>query len=113
MVTDFENIKEERIMNFKGGQGELLTRNFQDGKSKIMLSCLRPGASSGLHKHEGNCEIVYVISGEATFHYDGTVEIVREGQVHYCPEGHSHYMENKTGRDLRYLAIVPEHHVER
>ena len=84
MVIDFENIKEERIMNFKGGQGELLTRNFQDGKSKIMLSCLRPGASSGLHKHEGNCEIVYVISGEATFHLYGKQDRSRPPLPGHC-----------------------------
>lgn len=110
MVIDFDKIAEESIMNFKGGHGELLTRNYVDGKCKIMMSCLRPGASSGLHMHEGNCEIVYVISGTATFNYDGNVEIVTAGQVHYCPEGHSHFMENNLDVDLRYLAIVPEHH---
>ena len=112
MVIDFDNIKEENIMNFKGGHGELLTRNYVDGKCKIMKSCLRPGASNGLHQHDGNSEIVYVVSGTATFHYDGKVETVAEGQVHYCPEGHSHYMENNTNVDLQYLAIVPEHHIQ-
>ena len=71
MIIDFSQIKEESVMNFKGGKGELCTRNYIDGKCKIMKSCLRPGASSGLHTHEGNCEIVYIISGTATFYYDG------------------------------------------
>lgn len=110
MIIDFEKINEESVMNFKGGNGELLTRNYIDGKCKIMKSCLRPGASSGLHTHEGNCEIVYVISGTATFYYDGVMETANAGEVHYCPEGHSHYMENNTDTDLIYLAIVPEHH---
>lgn len=109
MVIDFDNIAEERVIGFKGGHGELLTRNYNDGKCKIMKSCLRPGASSGLHKHEGNSEIVYIISGTATFHYDDNVETVGQGQVHYCLEGHSHYMENNTDEDLWYFAIVPEH----
>ena len=74
-------------------------------------SCtLRPGATTGLHTHEGNCEVVFVISGTATFHYDDSVEEVRAGQVHYCPMNHAHYMENLTDHDLVYLAIVPEHH---
>ena len=72
MVIDFDKIAEESIMNFKGGHGELLTRNY--------------------------------------FNYDGNVETVTAGQVHYCPEGHSHFMENNSDVDLRYLAIVPEHH---
>ncbi len=109
MIIDFGKIAEDSVIGFKGGKGELLSRNYVDGKCKIMMSCLKPGASSGLHTHEGNCEIVYVISGTATFHYDGAVETAEAGQVHYCPEGHSHFMENNTDEDLRYLAIVPEH----
>ncbi len=110
MIIDFNDISEQSIINFKGGQGELLTRNYIDGKCKIMKSCLRPEASSGLHTHNGNCEIVYIISGTATFYYDGNEETAKAGQVHYCPEGHSHYMVNNTDSDLIYLAIVPEHH---
>lgn len=73
MIIDFDKIPEAHIDGFKGGKGRLDTRNYDDGKAKIMYSTLRPGASSGLHVHEGNCEIVFVISGIATFHYDGHV----------------------------------------
>nr|WP_281279444.1 cupin domain-containing protein [Segatella hominis] len=110
MVIDFEKIAEAHLEGFKGGKGKLDTRNYVDDKVKIMYSTLRPGASTGLHTHEGNCEIIYVVSGTATFHYDDTVEEVRQGQVHYCPMNHAHYMENLTDHDLVYLAIVPEHH---
>ena len=110
MVIDFDKIPEVQQMDFKGGKGALDTRNSVDDKVRIMYSTLRPGASSGLHTHENNCEVVYVISGEATFHYDGQMETVRVGQCHYCPMGHSHYMENLTDHDVVYLAIVAEHH---
>lgn len=110
MIIDFENIAEAHITGFKGGKGELATRNFVDPLVKIMYSTLRPGASSGLHTHEDNCEIIFVVSGTATFHYDDTVEVCRAGQCHYCPMSHSHYMENLTDHDVVYLAIVPEHH---
>ncbi len=110
MKIDFNLIDEVAIEGFKGGQGTLLTRNYVDDRCKIMRSVLKPGASSGLHAHEGNCEVVYIIKGTATFHYDGVTETVGEGQAHYCPMNHSHYMENLTDADLLYLAIVPEHH---
>jgi len=109
MVIDFDDIKECRTMNFKGGKGPLDSRSFSDDDVKIMYSTLRPGSSTGLHTHNGNSEVIYIISGEATFHYDDTTEVVRVGQCHYCPEGHSHYMENLTDHDLVYLAIVPQH----
>lgn len=110
MIIDFEKIPEAHINDFKGGNGELNTRNYQDDKVKIMYSTLRPGASSGLHTHEGNCEIIFVISGTLTLHYDDDVEVCHVGQCHYCPMGHSHYMENLTDHDAVYFAIVPEHH---
>ena len=110
MVIDFDKIPEVHQMDFKGGKGALDTRNSVDDKVRIMYSTLRPGASSGLHTHENNCEVVYVISGEATFNYDGQMETVRVGQCHYCPMGHSHYMENLTDHDVVYLAIVAKHH---
>ena len=111
MIIDFDNIPEAHLIGFKGGSGPLDTRNYADDKVKIMYSTLRPGATTGEHVHEGNCEVVMVISGVATFCYDGGVEECRAGQVHYCPMGHSHHMENRTDHDLVYLAIVPEHHL--
>lgn len=110
MIIDFEKISETHITDFKGGQGHLDTRNYTDGKIKIMFSTLRPGASTGWHVHENNSETIYIVSGTATFQYDEQVETAHTGQVHYCPMGHSHYMENLTDHDLVYLAIVPEHH---
>lgn len=110
MIIDFSKIEEERIVGFKGGQGELFTRNYADDKCKIMKSRLRPGASSGLHTHVGNCEIVFVLSGTGYFEYDGERERVKAGDVHYCPMNHSHFMVNDGDTDMEYLAIVAEHH---
>jgi len=66
MIIDFKDIAEVRINGFKGGQGELDTRNFADEKVKIMKSILKLGASSGLHTHERNCEVMYILKGELT-----------------------------------------------
>ena len=97
-------------MNFKGGEGELCTRNFVDSKNKIMMSRLKPGASSGYHVHEQNSEIVYIFSGTGHFRYDDTTENFKAGDVHYCPMGHGHAMFNDGDEELVYFAIVPEHH---
>ena len=106
MIIDFSDLNPQEIHGFKGGHGLLTARNYVDNNCKIMK--LAPGASTGLHRHEGNCEIVFILKGEATVHYDGHEEIVHEGQVHYCPMSHEHYMENKTSGDLVYFAVVPE-----
>lgn len=107
MIIDFKNIPEEHIEGFKGGKGALLTHNYVDPQTRIMRSSLQPGASSGLHAHSANFEVIYVLSGVLTFHYDDVVEEARAGQVHYCPKGHSHWFENLQEEPAEYLAIVP------
>jgi mannose-6-phosphate isomerase-like protein (cupin superfamily) len=109
MVLDFEKIMTQHLEGLKDGNGPYDTRNFIDENIKIAYSTLRPGSSSGYHVHENNSEVIFVISGTATFHYDDSVEEVSAGQCHYCPMGHSHYMENLTDHDLVYFAVVPNH----
>lgn len=109
MIIDFEKIAETHLMDFKAGKGPLDTRNYVDDNVRIMYMTLRPGSRIGKHTHVDNSEIIFVISGTATVHYDGVVETAQAGQVHYCPMGHTHYLENTTDHDLVYLAIVPQH----
>ena len=110
MIIDFKEIEEQILPSFKGGEKEMHARIFSDDKAKIMCNRLQPGASIGYHKHEQNCEIIYLLKGEATVCYDGQETKLLPGQVHYCPMGHNHYFENLTNEDVEYLAIVPEHH---
>ena len=71
MHIDFNNLEENKINGFKGGHGEMLMKAFVDSKCRIMQNVLKPGAASGLHKHEENSEVVLCLSGEGTFYCDG------------------------------------------
>lgn len=108
MIIDFKNIEDKAFEGFRGGYGRLIMRSFADDDCKIMRHILKPGAALGLHTHDDNCEIIVVQKGEATVHCDGKTELLTEGQVHYCPRGHSHYIENQTNDDIQYLAIIVE-----
>ena len=110
MMIDFKNIAPANAEHFKGGEGTAVIRKFEDKSNKIMLFSLSVGASVGVHSHEGNSEIVYIISGHGHFLYDDGTEYFASGSIHYCPMGHSHAMFNDGDEDVVYLAIVPEHH---
>ncbi|WP_296095814.1 cupin domain-containing protein [Alloprevotella tannerae] len=110
MIIDFKEIEEQILPSFKGGEKEMHARIFSDDKAKIMCNRLQPGASIGYHKHEQNCEIIYLLKGEATVCYDGREITLLPGQVHYCPMGHGHSLMNKTKEELQFFAVVPEHH---
>ena len=69
---------------------------------------LEPGASIGLHTHQGNSEIIYILSGTGKVLYDGAYETLVPGACHYCPEEHEHSLINDGKDELRVFAVVPE-----
>jgi quercetin dioxygenase-like cupin family protein len=105
-MIDFEKIPETAITNFHGGDGICLARMFQDKDVKIMRSVLHPGVSNGLHRHQGSYEVCFVLQGEATCVVDGKKEIVKAGQVSYCPNGSEHSMANEGTEDCVVLCVV-------
>ena len=55
------------------------TRMYSDDLNRIMLARITPGSSIGIHTHETNSEIVYVLSGTARIMMDDGEEIVHAG----------------------------------
>ena len=88
---------------------EHLCKSF-DGKAVLedVSLTLEPGASIGLHTHQGNSEIIYILSGTGKVLYDGAYETLVPGACHYCPEGHEHSLINDGKDELRVFAVVPE-----
>jgi mannose-6-phosphate isomerase-like protein (cupin superfamily) len=108
MIIDFSKITEKRLPEFKGGKKEFIAKMQVDELTKIMYGKLEPGASIGMHTHESNSEIIYILSGQADFLYDEGTEQTKAGGCHYCPKGHSHSMINNGTEDLIFFAVVPE-----
>ena len=97
--------------NFKGGEGEWHMKLFNDGQNKYLIGTLPPGSSIGMHTHEGNSEVFYVLSGTGKVLCDGEYEPLKPGDVHYCPLGHAHSLINDGEVDLVVFGAVPEHHI--
>ena len=109
MKVEFGAMEETAIPGFKGGEGVTHARMFADGCNRIMRGRLEPGCSIGLHTHEGNSEIIFIVSGTGKVLYDGTYESVSAGSCHYCPPGHTHSLINDGQEDLVIRAVVPQH----
>lgn len=108
MIFDFSKMEVARIENFKGGSKEIYSKMFTDNDTKIMLSVLKPGASIGYHKHETNCEVIFMIKGSASVTFDTEELRLKSGQAFYCPKGHSHNLINDTEEEIMFFAVVPE-----
>ena len=109
MIIPFDTMPDTVLDRFNGGDGSFVAKMFYDGKCKILRGLLRPGCSIGMHTHAANSEAIYVLSGVGTMLFDDTVETLRPGDCHYCPQGHSHSFRNEGSEDLVFFAVVPEH----
>ena len=95
MILDFHSLSPAVVPHFKGGEGEAQVRTaVSDGMGRILTLTLPVGSSIGLHTHTGNCEIIHVLSGSGVCHDDGTDVPLTAGMTQYCPEGHTHGIDN-------------------
>ena len=108
MILHFDAMEEQIIPNFKGGEKQIKTHMYMDEACKIMRASLEPGATIGLHTHETNSEIIFMVKGTGTVLYDGGTEALPAGNCHYCPKGHSHSLRNESGETIEFYAVVPE-----
>jgi len=91
-----------------GGTGKyfvrtLLDRTATDGFKYVRDLTLYPGSTIGLHPHELDEEIYFVIEGEGTMVVDLEERRLEAGAVCLTPAGHSHALRNDGDKDLRIL----------
>ncbi len=108
MIIDFNDIKGEVIKNFKGGEKEITMHAYVDSENRIMKCTLEPGASIGMHTHENNREILFIVSGHGHMLEDGTKKPIAAGQCAYCPKGGSHSLVNDGNEPLVFCAVVAQ-----
>ena len=109
MTLDFNAVEPTVVPHFKGGTGEAHVRTaVADGMGRILTLTLPAGSSIGLHTHTGNCEIIHVLSGCGVCHDDGMDVPLTAGMTHYCPEGHTHGIDNTGDAPLVLLGILPD-----
>ena len=83
-------------------------RIFKDDLNKVMRVRMTPHSSVGQHSHETDSEIILVLKGNGKVIFDGQELPIHEGQVHYCPKGHSHTIINDTEEELHLCCVVPQ-----
>ncbi len=108
MIINFNDMSETFIKNFKGGELEISAKMFVDDKNRILLGKLIPNATIGLHTHETNSEIIYILSGKGKILYEGEYFELFKGMCHYCKIGKSHSLINDSDADLVFFAVIPE-----
>ena len=109
MLIDLEKLPVDIVPHMRDGEKEVHLKKWSDGPVKVLQGKLPAGASIGLHTHETNCEVIYILSGTGKALCDDTEELLGPGSCHYCPMGHRHSLINCGSEDLVFFAVVPEH----
>jgi quercetin dioxygenase-like cupin family protein len=72
---------------------------------RVSRATVAPGGHIGLHSHQGDPTIVYVLAGVLTNHHDNeTTEEFRQGQVFAEFGPRSHWIENKGPMPVTFIA---------
>jgi mannose-6-phosphate isomerase-like protein (cupin superfamily) len=106
---DFRNEKIERM---KGGEGyfsvtHLLNQDEFYGKGRLFARTrLEPGHSVGMHKHEGDMEACYFLSGSGTVYDEDGQHEVSAGDANIVMDGHSHSVVNTGNVPLEYIVLA-------
>ena len=67
---------------------------------------VEPGHSIGLHAHEHERELFYIIKGEGVYNDNGTEVTVGVGDVCICGDCETHCVENKGTELLQMVALI-------
>ncbi|MBQ4060877.1 MAG: cupin domain-containing protein, partial [Bacilli bacterium] len=66
------------------------------------------GSSIGIHTHEIDEEVIYVLKNKGVIIVDGIESQLTEGMISLCKRGRNHSIKNIYDEDLVLLAVVNE-----
>ncbi len=70
------------------------------------LAELKEGEEVEYHRHDGECEYYYIISGVGLYNDNGEERFVSPGTVTFTPSGESHGIKNTGSAMLRFIALI-------
>lgn len=105
MISELKN-------EMRGGKGSIELQHIfrQDeftGKARLFAKVtINPGCSIGLHEHQAEEEIYYIISGKGIVNDNGKVKEVLSGDAVLTGNGASHSIENCGDVPLIMVAVI-------
>lgn len=65
-----------------------------------------PKSAVPYHRHDGNGEVYYFLTGEGEYSDNGVVRTVKPGDVTWTPDGSSHGVVNTGDGELTFIALI-------
>ena len=112
MIKWKDKMEHEIKHNIWGGNGspdlrKVFTPDELGGRAKAFnVITLQPGDSIGLHSHDSDSEIYFVLTSELTVTDNGTEEVLHPGDAIFTADGGTHSAENRTDGEVKMLAVI-------
>ena len=121
MIINFKDITPIVVDNMRGGEGNVkLVKfsvkyaanraddvvKFSDEVNSVVRITIKQNCSIGLHTHENDQEIIYVIKGNGKCLEDGVEYDLYPGLANYCAKGKNHSIRNPYEEDLELFAVI-------
>ncbi|NPV81853.1 MAG: cupin domain-containing protein [Firmicutes bacterium] len=112
MIRTAQEMEREIREKMRGGTGLVEIRHiFREdqltGKARLFAHLhLPPGASIGFHRHEGEEEIFYILSGHGIVDDNGTRREVAPGDAVLTGGGAGHAIEASGDEPLEMVAVI-------
>lgn len=98
--------------NLRGGEGALTFHDFLTTEGAFgaghlfSRTVIPPGASIGEHRHEGEFEAYYVLSGNVDVFDDGEWVSLSRGDMQLCQNGKAHALRNTGAQEAEVLMLI-------
>lgn len=96
----------------RGGEGALAFHDFllaeeSFGAGKLFSRTVLPaGSSIGEHRHDGEFEVYYVLTGTVEVLDGGVWTELQRNDMHVCANGESHALRNVSGSEAEVLMLI-------
>lgn len=113
MIRERDEKNYERKPAPFGGTGEILVRHLLTGADEMYQAgrlfghtTIYPGSAIGYHVHQSESETYYILSGTAKYSDNGTIRILRAGDVAFTGAGEGHGIEALGNEPVELIALI-------
>ena len=86
---------------------KILNMNQMAGKVGLFARCtVEPGSELHFHKHEGESETYFILSGTGEYNDDHRRVPAKAGDTFFCGDGHGHGIKNTGDEPLVFMALI-------
>ncbi len=113
MIRKASEIVPNKAEHRFGGDGFIVSKRLinsdaeLNGKGRLFShTTVAPHSGIGFHKHEGDTEIYYILSGKANYNDNGTIVPIEAGDVTFTPSGTGHAVENPYDEPMEMISLI-------